>query len=71
MDPTKEFSKEGNLTKNEEYTGNDPGLEGIEAVRLGGVGGDGIEDVHQNQEQCDQQSHAALKCKFGKMKKKY
>lgn len=53
-----------NLTKNEEYTGNNPGLEGVEAIRLGGVGGDGIKDVHQNQEQGDQQSHATLKFRF-------
>ena len=49
------------FTKNEEYTGNDPGLKGIKAIRLGRVGGDGIEDVHQNQEQGDQKCHATLK----------
>ena len=57
MDPTIKFSKEGNLTKNEEYTGNNPGLEGIEAVRLGGVGGDGVEDVNEDKEEGYKKSH--------------
>ena len=36
------------LTKDKEYAGDDPGLKCIEAVRLGRVGGDGIENIDKN-----------------------
>ena len=48
------------VNKYEEYTGNHPGLEGIQAICLGRVGSDGIENIDQDKEQCDQQSHPAL-----------
>ena len=41
------------LTKYEEYTGNDPGLEGIQSICLGRVGSDGIENIDQDKEECD------------------
>ena len=34
--------------KYKEYTDDDPGLDGGETLRLGDVGGDGVEDVHQH-----------------------
>ena len=43
--------------KYKEYTDDDPGLDGGETLRLGDVGGDGVEDVHQHQEHRDQQGH--------------
>ena len=49
-----------NLTKYEKYTGNDPGLECIETISLGRVGGDGIEDVDENKEKSNEESHPPL-----------
>ena len=41
------------LTKNEEYAGDNPGLEGIQSISLGRVGSDGIENIHQDKEESD------------------
>jgi hypothetical protein len=46
-------------SKDKEDTDDDPGLYGGEPLRLGDVGGDGVEDVHQYQEHRDQQGHPA------------
>ena len=45
--------------KHKEYTGEHPGLYCCQPLSLGGVGGDGVEDVDQHQEQGDQQGHPA------------
>ena len=48
------------LTEDKEDTCDDPGLKSVETVSLGGVGGDGVEYVDENQEECDEQGHATL-----------
>ena len=46
-------------SKHEENTGEHPGLNGCKTLGLGGVGGDGVEDVDQHQEEGDEKSHPA------------
>ena len=46
-------------SKNKEYAGEHPGLYCRQTLRLGGVGGDRVEDVDQHQEQGDQEGHPA------------
>ena len=43
--------------KHEEDACQHPGFYSSETLRLGSVGGDGVEDVDQHQEQSDQQRH--------------
>ena len=45
------------LTEHEEDAGQHPGLDSRQTLRLGGVGGHVVEDVHENQEQGHQQCH--------------
>ena len=45
--------------KHEEDACQHPGLDSGESLRLGSVGGDGVEDVDQHQEQGDEESHPA------------
>ena len=44
-------------------TGHNPGLYCSQTLGLGSICSDRVEDVDQDQEQCDQQSHAT--CKYG------
>ena len=44
--------------KHKENAGQHPGFNSSQTLRLGCVGGDVVEDVDQDQEQCHQQSHA-------------
>ena len=44
--------------KHEEDACQHPGLDSGESLRLGSVGGDGVEDVDQHQEQSDQETHS-------------
>ena len=53
------------LTKDEEYTRYDPGLESVQPVCLWGVGGDGVEDVDEDQEQGHEESHPTLAGRWG------
>ena len=46
-------------SKNKEYAGEHPRLYCRQTLRLGGVGGDRVEDVDQHQEQGDQEGHPA------------
>ena len=43
--------------EDEEDAGEHPGLDGGEALGLGRVGGHGVEDVDQDEEEGDQQGH--------------
>ena len=45
-------------TEHEEDACQHPGLDSGESLRLGSVGGDGVEDVDQHQEQSDQETHS-------------
>jgi hypothetical protein len=45
--------------KHKEDAGEHPGLYCCQTLSLGGVGGDGVEDVDQDQEQGDEQGHPA------------
>ena len=44
-------------SENKENADHNPGLYRCEAFRLGNIGSDGVENVHQNKEHSDQERH--------------
>ena len=47
-------------SEHKKNTNNDESFDGSKSFCLWNIGGDGVENVDQNKENCDQQSHPAL-----------